>query len=213
MKNKAVFCIAKNLNQAEQIVNQLRKVGFVNEDISILYSEKRGEITSEKGEWAPETKATGFDANRPANVSRPHKKTGALGHEKHSKAPEGAATGAAAGGLIGGTLGLLVGIGSLAIPGMGPFIAAGPIMAAIAGSAVGGSVGLLTGALVGLGIPEYEAVHYAETLKSGSNILISVHTENAEQIDKAKEVFERNGAEDIAYTRETSLPSGKRGLK
>lgn len=205
MKNKAVFCIAKNLNNAEQIVTQLRKAGFSDEDISILYSEKTGGVRATTGDWESPDSSRNLDTQKPM-----HKKTGTLGHEKHTKAPEGAATGATAGGVIGGTLGLLAGIGSLAIPGMGPFIAAGPIMAAIAGSAIGGSVGLLTGALVGMGIPEYEAVHYAESLKSGKNVLISVHTENSNEIDKAKEIFERNGAVDIASSSETALPGGKK---
>src|SRR6202012_6063808 len=97
-------------------------------------------------------------------------------HEKHTKAPEGAATGAGTGGVLGGALGWLVGIGALAIPGVGPFIAAGPIMAALGGAAIGGAVGGIAGALIGLGTPEYEAKRYEGKIKSG-NVLISVHTE------------------------------------
>ena len=95
-------------------------------------------------------------------------------HEKHTKAPEGATTGAATGGVPGGTLGLLAGIGALAIPGLGPFIAAGPIMGALAGLGAGGAVGGLVGALVGLGVPEYEAKRYEGRVKEGG-ILLSVH--------------------------------------
>ncbi len=122
-------------------------------------------------------------------------------HEQNTKAPEGAATGAGAGGVLGGTLGWLVGIGSLAIPGVGPFIAAGPILAALSGAAVGAAVGGLTGALVGMGIPEYEAKQYEGKIKGG-NILISVHTDEADQRKLAKEIFEKNGAEDIKTTSE-----------
>ena len=118
-------------------------------------------------------------------------------HTKATKAPEGAATGAGTGAVIGGTLGLLAGIGALAIPGFGPFIAAGPIMAALAGAGVGGAVGGVGGALVGLGVPEYEAKRYEGFVKNGG-ILLSVHTDTTEEIEKAKKCLERTGAEDIA---------------
>jgi len=127
-------------------------------------------------------------------------------HEQHTKAPEGAATGAGTGAVLGGAFGWLVGIGALAIPGVGPFIAAGPIMAALGGAAVGGTVGGLTGALVGMGIPEYEAKRYEGKIKAG-NILISVHTDDGEQRTRAKTVFERAGAHDISSTGEASVPS------
>src|SRR4029453_16982386 len=122
-------------------------------------------------------------------------------HEKGTKMPEGAATGAATGGAVGGTLGLLAGIGALAIPGLGPFIAAGPIMGALSGAAAGAAAGGLTGALVGLGIPEYEAKQYESKVKGG-NILISVHTEDSAQRSRAKEIFTQDKAEDIASTGE-----------
>jgi hypothetical protein len=126
-------------------------------------------------------------------------------HEQHTKAPEGTATGVAAGGLAGGVLGWLVGIGSLAIPGVGPFIAAGPILAALGGVAAGGTIGGVTGALVGLGIPEYEAKQsYEGKLKNG-NILISAHTKDSEERKAAKEIFERAQANDISYTTEASV--------
>ena len=125
-------------------------------------------------------------------------------HEKGTKMPEGAATGAATGGAIGGTLGLLAGIGALAIPGLGPFIAAGPIMAALSGAAAGATAGGLTGALIGLGIPEYEAKQYESKVKGG-NILISVHTDDREQRKLAEEIFERAGAEDISSKAEASV--------
>jgi len=122
-------------------------------------------------------------------------------HEKHTKAPEGTTTGAAAGGALGGTLGLLAGIGAVAIPGLGPFIAAGPIMATLAGLGAGGAVGGLIGALSGMGIPEYEATRYEGRVKEGG-ILLSVHCDTSEDISTAKDVLKRTGAEDISSTGE-----------
>lgn len=123
-------------------------------------------------------------------------------HKKETKAPEGATTGAGTGAVVGGTLGWLAGIGALAIPGLGPFIAAGPIMAALAGAGVGGAVGGVTGALIGMGIPEYEAKRYEGRVKNGG-ILLSVHSDNSEWTSKAKGILERTGAEDIASAGET----------
>ena len=123
--------------------------------------------------------------------------------EKHTKAPEGASTGAGTGALLGGGLGWLAGIGALAIPGLGPFIAAGPIVAALAGAGVGGAVGGLTGALIGMGIPEYEAKRYEGRVKDGG-ILLSVHSNSSEETKRAKEILERTGAQDIASTGEAS---------
>ncbi len=125
-------------------------------------------------------------------------------HEKHTKAPEGTTTGVAAGGSIGGTLGLLAGIGALAIPGVGPFIAAGPIMGALAGLGVGGAVGGLVGALVGMGIPEYEAKRYEGRIKEGG-VLLSVHCDTAAEITRAKEVLKRTGADDVASAGEEGV--------
>ena len=124
-------------------------------------------------------------------------------HEKATKAPEGATTGGAAGAVLGGTLGWLVGIGSLAIPGVGPFIAAGPIMAALAGAGVGGALGGLTGALVGMGIPEYEAKRYEGLVKDGG-ILVSVHCDDSDLVKRAKEIFTAAGGEGIASAGESS---------
>ena len=129
-------------------------------------------------------------------------------HEKHTKAPEGAVTGAGAGGLLGGALGWLAGIGSLAIPGAGPLIAAGPIVAALSGAAVGAAVGGLAGALIGMGIPEYEARRYEGKVKAG-NVLVSVHTENSVEASRAKEVFKAAGAQDISTSGESSAPAPK----
>jgi len=124
-------------------------------------------------------------------------------HEKGTKAPEGATTGAGTGVVVGGALGWLAGIGSLAIPGLGPFIAAGPIMAALAGAGVGGVVGGLTGALVGIGIPEYEAKRYEGRVKSGG-ILLSVHSDSSDWTKRAKQILEETGAQDISSTSEAS---------
>jgi len=123
--------------------------------------------------------------------------------EKNTKAPEGTATGATAGGVVGGTLGLLAGIGALAIPGLGPFIAAGPIMGALAGLGAGGVVGGIVGALVGMGIPEYEAKRYEGRIKEGG-ILMSVHADNSDWVDRAKEIMKQAGAQDISSTGEAS---------
>jgi len=126
-----------------------------------------------------------------------------VAHQKNTKAPEGATTGIAAGGAVGGTLGLLAGIGALAIPGLGPFIAAGPIMGALAGAGAGGAVGGIVGALVGMGIPEYEAKRYEGHVKNGG-ILLSVHCDTSEQVSGAKDMLKRTGASDISSTGEAS---------
>jgi len=122
-----------------------------------------------------------------------------------TKAPEGATTGAAAGGATGGVIGLLAGIGALAIPGVGPFIAAGPIMAALSGAAVGAATGGVAGGLIGLGIPEIEAKRYEEKLRKG-NYLIAVHADESEDVDRAKDIFKTVGAEDISTVSEASAP-------
>jgi len=170
--NKAVFCIAQSIEQAEIIVDRLKTAGFSYNDISVLLPDKSG--------------------------------TQDFAHEKHTKAPEGAAIGGATGLGVGAVLGWLAGIGSLVIPGLGPFIAAGPIMGALGGAAVGAATGSLTGALVGLGIPEYEARRYEGKIKGGS-ALISVHTESSQARETAREIFEDADAEDISSTGETGV--------
>jgi hypothetical protein len=170
--NRAVFCIAKNTKQAENIVNDLNTAGFSTNDISVLFPDK----------------STTKD----------------FAHEKNTKAPEGAAVGGTVGIGTGAALGWLAGIGSLAIPGVGPFIAAGPIMGALSGAAVGAAAGSLTGALIGVGIPEYEAKRYEGKINNGG-ALISVHADKSEAREQAKEIFERDGAEDISTTSEESI--------
>jgi len=148
--------------------------------------------------------ASGFTSSD-ISVLMPDKNyTRDLGHEKHSKAPEGIAAGSSTGAIVGGTLGWLAGIGSLAIPGLGAFIAAGPIMAMLGGAAVGGAVGGTAGGLLGLGLPEYEAKQYEGKLREG-NILLSVHTTSGEQIKKAEKVFKDFGAQNIMMTNEAKV--------
>lgn len=149
-------------------------------------------------------KAAGFSNNDISVLFPDTTSTKDFAHEQHTKAPEGAATGAGTGVLLGGALGWLVGIGTLAIPGLGPFIAAGPIMAALSGAAAGGVLGGVTGALIGLGMPEYEAKRYEGKIQEG-RVLISVHTENSTERDRAKAIFEQAGAEDISYTEEARV--------
>jgi hypothetical protein len=127
-------------------------------------------------------------------------------YEKHTKAPEGAVAGVGAGGALGGAIGLLAGIGALAIPGLGPFIAAGPIMATLSGAAAGAAVGGVAGALVGLGFPEIEARQYEGKVRDG-NILISVHVDDREERTRAKKLFQRAGASDVVIAGEQAVSS------
>lgn len=168
-KNVSAYGIYSGRMDVENAVEEMKRAGFNNSDISILFP--HGDETKE------------FAA------------------EKNTKAPEGASAGVAAGAVVGGTLGWLVGIGSLAIPGVGPFIAAGPIMAALAGVGVGGAVGGITGALIGMGIPEYVAKRFEGRIKKGG-ILFSVHCEDSDWTKKAIEIMKRTGAEDVSSTSE-----------
>ena len=149
-------------------------------------------------------KAAGFTASD-ISVLMPDKEgTKDFAVDNQTKSPEGAATGATTGAVLGGGLGWLAGIGALAIPGVGPLIAAGPIMAALTGAAVGGTLGGVTGALIGMGIPEFEAKRYEGKLKGG-HCLISVHSEDSLETEKAKKIFEAASAEDISTSREASV--------
>jgi hypothetical protein len=145
--------------------------------------------------------ANGFTNSAISVLLPDDESTRAFAHEKSTKAPEGAATGVTTGGVIGGTLGLLAGIGVLAIPGVGPLIAAGPIVATLAGLGAGGAVGGIVGALVGMGIPEYEAKRYEGAVKGGGTLL-SVHCDTSEQIDAAKMSLKETGARDISSSSE-----------
>src|ERR1700761_8584585 len=146
-------------------------------------------------------RSAGFSDNDISVLFPDEGSTRDFAHKKATKMPEGASVGAGTGGVVGGTIGLLAGIGALAIPGLGPFIAAGPIMAALSGGAIGAGVGGITGALVGLGIPEYEAKRYEGKVKEGG-ILISVHSESNDETNRAKNIFKEEGAHDISSTGE-----------
>jgi hypothetical protein len=150
--------------------------------------------------------ASGFMSNDISVLVPDTQSTKEFAHEKNTKAPEGATTGVATGGVIGGTLGLLAGIGALAIPGVGPFIAAGPIMGALAGLGAGGAVGGFIGALVGMGMPEYEAKRYEGHVKAGG-VLLSVHCDSSDEVSRAKDLLKATGAEDIASAGEKSASS------
>jgi hypothetical protein len=180
MSKKSVFCLITSLEQANRIVEQLKAANFSNNDISVLFPDKRT--------------------------------TRDFAHEKSTKAPEGAVAGASTGGVIGGALGWIAGIGALAIPGIGPFIAAGPVMAALSGAAVGAAAGGVAGGLIGLGIPELEAKRYEGKIRSG-NLLISVHTENSDEIKRAKDIFTRAGGHDICTTGEAATPKGSQSAQ
>ena len=156
-----------------------------------------------------ELQRAGFGNNDISALFPDKQGTRDFAHETNTKAPEGAITGVVAGGAVGGTLGLLVGMGAIFIPGLGPVLAAGPIMAALSGAAAGATLGGVTGALVGLGFPEVEAKVYEGKVKGG-NILISVHADNDEMQARAKDIFERNDVTDIATTGEATVPRGER---
>lgn len=160
--------------------------------------------SSQATQIADSLKSAGFSSSD-ISVLMPDKAgTKDFAVDNQTKAPEGAATGVGTGALLGGGLGWLAGIGALAIPGVGPLIAAGPIMAALTGAAVGGSIGGVTGALIGMGIPEYEAKLYEGKLKGG-RVLISAHSENATETERARKIFEAANAEDISTSSETSV--------
>jgi hypothetical protein len=171
MANTAVYGIYKDRSGIEEAVDVLKRGGFRNTDISVLFPDNEGS------------------------------KDFAI--RKDTKAPEAAVTGGGSGALLGGALGWLAGIGLLAIPGLGPFVAAGPLMAALAGVGVGGAVGSIVGALVGLGMPEYEAKRYEGRIKEGG-ILLSVHCDSADWVKRAEEILKNTGADDIASASEAS---------
>ena len=148
----------------------------------------------------------GFDSSEISILLPDNEGKHDIGHVKTTKAPEGAATGAATGGVTGGVLGLLAGIGALAIPGVGPFIAAGPIMAALSGAAIGATTGGVVGALIGMGIPEIEAKRYEDKLKAG-NYLIAVHARDDDEEDRAEEIFKSAGADDITTSSMSKAPT------
>lgn len=157
-------------------------------------------------------KVNGFSSDD-ISVLFPDKETShEFAHKKNTKAPEGIATGATAGGVLGGAAGWFTGVGALLIPGAGPFLAAGPIVAALSGAAVGAAVGGIAGGLIGLGIPELEAKRYEGRIKDG-NILISVHADDSDDISTAELVFKESGAKDICVTTESSVKKGDKARR
>jgi hypothetical protein len=162
----------------------------------------RSELTAQN--IVDDLRSSGFSGNDISVLFPDRTGTRDFAHQKGTKAPEGTAAGATTGGILGGAAGWLVGIGALAIPGMGPLIAAGPIMAALGGAAVGATAGGVAGALIGLGIPEYEAKQYEGKIRDG-NILISVHTEDRDERKRVKEIFDLHQADDVASTREKKV--------
>jgi hypothetical protein len=151
--------------------------------------------------------AAGFGSSAISVLTPDTGSTRDFAHHKDTKAPEGTTAGATTGGVIGGTLGVLAGVGALAIPGVGPFIAAGPIMAGLAGLGIGGAVGGIVGALVGMGIPEYEAKRYEGHVKDGGTLL-SVHCDTSDQVSRAKDMLKSTGAKDISSTGESAAATG-----
>jgi hypothetical protein len=217
MANQAVYGIVAHRAQAERIIQALVDAGVNPQEVSFLsaqgeeFREFKSTTTTmpeANRNWRTEERVTDY----PAGTTQTHTTTGkngrstqgGMGTEKHSKAPEGTTTGAVTGGIIGGTLGLLAGLGALAIPGLGAFVAAGPIMATLAGIGSGGTLGGLVGALVGAGIPEYEAKRYENRLHEGG-ILISIRANNDDRAKHIKDILQKNGAEDVSVSSEASM--------
>lgn len=219
MANQAVYGIVATRAKAEAIIQRLIDAGVNPRDISFLSSQgkdfheftavkdtqstTRNWRTEERVTDRPMGKAPSTGKNGTAKANQP----GGLGTEKHTKAPEGTTTGAVTGGIIGGTLGLLAGLGALAIPGLGPFIAAGPLMGTLAGIGSGGTIGGVIGALIGAGIPEYEAKRYENRLKDGG-ILLSIRAISDDLAKRVKDILNKNGAEDVSTSSEASLAKG-----
>ena len=185
---EAVYGIAKSEKLADETIRKLVEAGFESRNISALYHDSKSKL-----------KKTVYKETDVKNQEKSSKKN--LELQKHAKTTSEAKEGAVAGGVIGGTIGLLMGVVALAIPGIGPFIAAGPIVAALGSSAVGGSIGAFVGALTGLGITQAEAKRYEDSLKEGG-ILISVHCHSKVKISRAKRIFTESKMTDIATTQE-----------
>lgn len=213
MPNQSVFGIVGSRSKAETIIQKLIDGGVNPQDISFLTpqgEEFHDFIGNQKTKtvgrnWRTEERVTDYPAGTiPSNKSYEKNLRETLRNEIHTKAPEGTTTGVFTGGLIGGTLGLLAGIGALAIPGLGPFVAAGPLMATLAGIGSGGTLGGIIGALVGAGIPEYEAKRYENRLRQGG-ILLSIRANNDELAKRAKEILNKNGAEDVSLSADSTV--------
>jgi hypothetical protein len=189
MSKPAVFGIVENESQAQIAVANLESAGFISSDISILGRNADNTVVDESSTYTGESAVNG--------------KTREVGHVNATKAPEGTTTGVISGGAIGAIAGWMIGIGALAIPGVGPFIAAGPILAALSGAAIGATAGGVAGALIGYGIPEYEAQLYAGRVEKG-HILIGVHAVTSEESTAAKDALKAAGATDLKVTSEVA---------
>lgn len=198
---KSIFCLVNNQEHADRLVEKLVSSNFIAEDISLLVAEgpsstlRKVKNAHENRTLESTSTSTEYDKNRAHD----------LGTEDSTKAPEGSTTGAWAGGIMGGSLGLLTGMGAIAIPGLGAFVAAGPIVAALSGSAMGGVTGLLIGALVGYGIPEYEAKRYEEGIKGGK-ILLAVLARDSDQVENAKTIMQAAGAKNSSSSAQVKPP-------
>lgn len=192
MSKPAVFGIVENESQAQIVVTNLESAGFIASDISVLGQGASDTLTEQSEDFTTDVPVNG--------------KTRKVGHTNATKAPEGTTAGVISGGAIGAVAGWMIGIGALAIPGVGPFIAAGPILAALSGAAIGATAGGVAGALIGYGIPEYEANLYAGRLQKG-HILIGVHAVTSEESKAAKEALAQGGATDIKVTSEIEAKS------
>ncbi len=192
MSKPAVFGIVQDETQAQAAISALEQAGFALPDISVLSSRCDHTLVDDK--------STTLSYPVPPDING---KTREVGTTNATKAPEGATTGGVTGGVVGGVAGWLVGLGALAIPGVGPFIAAGPILAALSGAAIGAAAGGIAGALIGYGIPEYEAKLFAGRLEAG-HILIGVHAIDSREADAAKKALASAGAEDIKVTSEVT---------
>lgn len=188
---QTILGVVNNREQAERLVSELQTQGFLSQDISILFANERSAVQ----------RTTASNVSSDTSTSSTTTRRTVL--EEQTKAPKGATAGAVVGGVVGGTLGLLVGIGSIAIPGLGPFIAAGPLMAALAGSGVGGSVGVVVGALVGMGIPEEEAKRIESSIKS-NNFLVALQVDTVQEVNRARDIFKQMSARDITVSAEKS---------
>lgn len=192
---KNVFGLVKNQEQAQRILSRLEKEGFSNESVSFLAYDRENTLTRKNARGELEVNKESFGNAKTLRSE--------MTQEKHTKAPEGATTGAVTGGVIGGSLGLLAGIGAIAIPGLGAFIAAGPLMAALSGSGLGGGLGLILGGLIGLGYPEYEAKKIEKHLSEG-HFLITVDTQDEQAVLRAEDILKQEGATDISSASITS---------
>lgn len=211
MSNQAIYGIVSSRKNAEQLIQRLVEAGVRSQDISILssqspeFKEFANTHPSVGGtrNWRSEDRLADYTTDAKGELYSSNRAQGRIGTEKHSKAPEGATAGGVTGGIIGGTLGLLAGIGALAIPGMGPFIAAGPLLGALSGLGAGGALGGIIGGLIGAGIPEYEAKRYENRLKEGG-VLLSVLTDNELLANRVRDLLQREGAEDVTISSESA---------